>query len=193
MKVAKTLFFVALATLVVLPAAHAGDDLWTKAQSEKYGTKFGGMLLRGFVNVLSSPVDLVVQTVDKTKEGPAFVGTLGGIGSGIGCTLLRAGSGVVDVTTSWVPGFNGVPVAKSYHNCLEADYARVAKTSYVEPATSSWSSTSAWDSSDSSWPAADSSAYKATADSSAKQYVDKSGAYKYVDKTGRSSSSSYVK
>ena len=82
MKAIKVLFLIMLAVLVVLHAAHAGDDVWTKAQSEKYGTKAGGMFLRGLLNVASSPVDLIVHTVDETKAGPAFVGTMGGIGSG---------------------------------------------------------------------------------------------------------------
>jgi len=101
--------------------AQAGqsDDVWTMAKSSQYGTKAGGMLGRGLVNFGTCFVDILVQTVEKTQNGPAFIGTMSGLGSGLGCTALRATSGATDVLTFWVPNFNGFPVAKSYANCLE--------------------------------------------------------------------------
>lgn len=88
------------------------------AESADYGRKAGGMLGRGLLNVVTCFVDLIVNVVNETKNGPPLVGTLVGIGKGAGCTVLRAGSGVVDVGTFWVPGFNGFPVSDSYENCL---------------------------------------------------------------------------
>jgi putative exosortase-associated protein (TIGR04073 family) len=86
------------------------------------------MLGRGFLNVATSPVDIFVQTVDKTKTGAPLIGTLTGMAGGLGCTALRASSGIVDVALFWVPDFNGFPVARSYSNCLEES------TESVEPA-----------------------------------------------------------
>ncbi len=103
---------------LLVPAVFA-KDAWEMAQSDVYKEKTGGMLGRGLVNVATSPVDIVVQTVNRTKTETPFIGTLTGMAGGLGCTALRAGSGIVDVALFWVPGFNGFPVAKSYDNCLE--------------------------------------------------------------------------
>ena len=117
---------------VISPLLYA-DNLWDMAQSDSYGRKAGGMFGRGLLNAASCFIDLIVQTVDKTKDGPPIVGTLTGIGSGAACTVLRAGSGVVDVATFWVPGFNGVPVSKSYHNCIESEAAAPATPVTEQP------------------------------------------------------------
>ena len=115
------LFLVLILTLAWLPLAMAAqqEDVWTMAKSDQYGKKVGGMLGRGLVNAATCFVDLIVQTVNGTKEGPPFVGTLTGLGGGLACTALRATSGVLDIATFWVPGFNGLPVSRSYSNCLE--------------------------------------------------------------------------
>ncbi|HNX68385.1 MAG TPA: hypothetical protein PLL75_02680 [Candidatus Omnitrophota bacterium] len=126
MKKAKVLLALAACAFLLVPQGLA-KDVWEMAQSDVYKEKSGGMLGRGFVNALTSPVDIFVQTVDKSKKGPALVGTLTGMAGGLGCTALRASSGIVDVAFFWVPGFNGFPVAKSYENCLEDD------TEVVEP------------------------------------------------------------
>ena len=120
MKAAKVFFALALCFALALPQALAAD-MWEKAESDVYKEKTFPMLGRGLLNVVSSPVDLLVQTVDKTKDGPPFLGTLGGLATGAGCTVLRAGSGVVDTAFFWVPSFNGFPVSRSFHNCLETD------------------------------------------------------------------------
>src|SRR3989338_1693121 len=94
-------------------------DVWQMAQSPKYGEKAGGMLGRGLLNVVTCFVDIPVQTVKGAKESkPEFIGAVGGFAKGAVCTVLRATSGVIDVATSWVPGFNGLPVSRSYENCL---------------------------------------------------------------------------
>ena len=109
-----------LALVLGAPLAFA-DDVWTMAQSDQYKTKAGGQLGRGVVNAATCFVDLIQHTVEGTQDGAPLIGTMTGLGSGIGCTVLRAGSGVLDVATFWVPGFNGIPVSKSYSNCLEED------------------------------------------------------------------------
>jgi hypothetical protein len=111
-----------LLVMLLLPVSFAqASDVWTMAQSDKYGDKAGGMLARGGVNAATCFVDILVQTVNGTKNGPPLLGTLAGLGGGIGCTALRAISGVLDIGTFWVPGFNGFPVSKGYDNCLCMD------------------------------------------------------------------------
>lgn len=111
-------------TFTCLPLAFAveqQEDIWTLAKSDQYGKKTGAMLARGLLNAATCFVDLIVQTVHGTQDGPPFVGTLTGLGGGIACTALRATSGVLDVATFWVPGFNGIPVSKDYANCLGSE------------------------------------------------------------------------
>jgi len=113
------LFFFLILTPRLFAEDAARDNVWAAANSEVYGTKAGGMLGRGLINIATCFVDVLVHTVEGTKEGPPFVGTLTGLGSGIGCTALRVTSGALDVVTFWVPGFNGFPVSRSYSNCME--------------------------------------------------------------------------
>lgn len=128
----KFLALLAIVCLLAAPMAHA-DDIWTMAQSDNYGRKAGGMFLRGLLNAGSCFVDLIVQTVEGTKSGPPFIGTVAGIGKGAGCTVLRAASGVVDVATFWVPGFNGFPCCKSYKDCISCSQGSQAAPSYQPP------------------------------------------------------------
>ncbi|MBI3312887.1 MAG: hypothetical protein HYZ83_01440 [Candidatus Omnitrophica bacterium] len=143
MKKKSIFIFALLSVLFFASQAYAGDDVWTMAKSEKYGTKFQGMLGRGLLNVATCFVDLIQHTVEGTQEGPPLVGTLTGLGSGIGCTALRVTSGALDVLTSWVPGFNGFPVAKSYSNCLEVDEATSTEIVPQEDGTQTVVSTTA--------------------------------------------------
>ena len=136
----RSLSLLLILSMAFAPAGFAGDDIWTMAESEKYGPKAGGMLGRGLLNAASCFVDVIVQTVEGTQEGEPFVGTLAGFGGGLACTVLRAGSGVVDVATFWVPNFNGFPVSRSYSNCLACDAKTYAATddytravSYAKP------------------------------------------------------------
>ena len=123
-----------LFALSFTPKAFAeGGDVWEMAQSQHYGTKFGGMLGRGIVNFATCFVDIIVQTVNGTQDGPPFIGTMTGLGSGLGCTALRATSGALDIVTSWVPGFNGIPVSRSYANCLEVEEDAVSAPAESAP------------------------------------------------------------
>ena len=118
MKKVKSLLALLICAFLLVPAGFA-KDAWEMAQSDVYKEKAGGMLGRGLINAATSPVDIFVQTVNRSKDGPPLVGTLTGMAAGLGCTALRASSGIVDVGLFWVPGFNGFPVARSYDNCLE--------------------------------------------------------------------------
>ena len=145
MTLKKILHLVIVFTVIVSPTLYA-DNIWDMASSDSYGRKAGGMFGRGLLNAATCFLDIIVQTVDKTKDGPPVVGTLTGIGSGAACTVLRAGSGVVDVASFWVPGFNGVPVSRSYHNCIETEETQPVPqeaygTVYQAPAVSTPSTT----------------------------------------------------
>lgn len=113
------IFTLCLFTAGMSAQAAESQDVWQMAKSQSYGTKAGGMFGRGLLNFGTCFVDILVQTVEKTQTGPAFIGTMSGLGSGLGCTALRATSGATDVLTFWVPNFNGFPVSSSYSNCLE--------------------------------------------------------------------------
>lgn len=123
-----------LAVLMVLvlgvsqPAWAARTRFHEAAESPVYKEKMGGMIGRGVINVATFFVDLMVHTVNETKAGPPFIGTLTGLASGAGCSVLRFGSGAVDVLMFWVPGFNGFAVSDSYVNCV-GEPAMAATTS----------------------------------------------------------------
>ena len=104
--------------LVAQPAWAMRTAAHVAAESPEYGRKFGGMIGRGVINVATCFVDVLVNLVNETRNGPPVVGTLVGVGKGVGCTTLRALSGAVDLTTFWVPGFNGFAVSDSYDNCV---------------------------------------------------------------------------
>lgn len=131
------LFLAMIMLLAAMPSGFAaqGESIWEMARSNQYGKKAGGMFGRGLVNAATCFVDLIVQTVNGTQDGPPFVGTLTGLGGGIACTALRATSGVLDVATFWVPGFNGIPVSKDYANCLDLEEEAPApeQAAYVPP------------------------------------------------------------
>lgn len=94
-------------------------NIWEMADSPKYGEKAGGMILRGLVNAASCFVDIIAGTVNGAKEdSPQVFGAVGGFAKGCVCTILRAASGVTDVATFWIPGFNGFPVCRTYGNCF---------------------------------------------------------------------------
>lgn len=109
---------VVVGMLVAQPAWAARTAVHEAAESPGYGRKAGGMLGRGVLNAATCFVDVIVHLVNDTKAGPPVVGTLTGIAKGVGCGVLRLGSGVIDVATFWVPGFNGLPVSDSYDDCL---------------------------------------------------------------------------
>ena len=125
--------------LVSQPAWAARTQVHEAAESQDYGRKFGGMIGRGLLNAATCFVDPIVNVVNETKAGPPFVGTLTGVAKGLGCGVLRLGSGVVDLVTFWVPGFNGFPVSDSYENCVatSASSAVVATPGASQPA-STW-------------------------------------------------------
>ena len=122
---------VGLLALAGQPAWAARTSVHEAAESQEYGRKFGGMLGRGALNVVTSFVDIIVNVVNDTKAGPPLVGTLTGVAKGAGCGVLRLGSGAVDLVTFWVPGFNGFPVSDSYENCVVDEASRAPSGSFL--------------------------------------------------------------
>lgn len=133
-KIVIFLLFLSFISTPLLFAEEAVDTVWQSANSPVYGTKFGGMLGRGLLNIATCFVDVIVHVVEGSKQGPPVVGTLTGLGSGIGCTALRVTSGALDVLTFWVPDFNGFPVSRSYKNCLEFEEGELGPTTQEIPA-----------------------------------------------------------
>ncbi len=128
----KALVFGILFCFIFSYTAQA-KNVWEMAQSPKYGEKAGGMLGRGLLNAVTCFVDIPVQTVAGAKKNkPEFIGAVGGFATGTVCTILRAASGIIDVATFWVPGFNGLPVSRSYENCLGSSEG-VAAPAYAPP------------------------------------------------------------
>ena len=122
-----------LFSLLFIPAVHASESvntIWQSANSEVYGTKAGGMLGRGVLNIATCFVDLIVHVVDGTKQGPPLVGTMTGLGSGLGCTALRVSSGALDVVTFWVPDFNGFGFGKGTKNIRNDPVFGIITASY---------------------------------------------------------------
>ena len=66
MKKAKVLLALVVCAFLLVPMSFA-KDVWEMAKSDVYKEKTGGMLGRGLVNAATSPVDIFVQTVNKTK------------------------------------------------------------------------------------------------------------------------------
>ena len=87
-------------------AACPLDD---NANSSKYLVKFPSMIGRGVVTIITSPAEIVVHAVKGTKEGKPVLGTLVGLGEGIGWTLDHIGRGVLDIVTSFIPNYHGSP------------------------------------------------------------------------------------
>ena len=133
----KVLSIALLLTFILSNTAKA--DIWEMAESPKYGRKAGGMLLRGIVNVLSSPVDIPAgAVVGAQRSSPQIMGAVGGIATGAVCTILRAASGIIDVVMFWVPGFNGIAPCRTYGDCLACHAkkevpAAVPQMIYQEP------------------------------------------------------------
>lgn len=168
--------FLGLCMMLTSSPAFA-ESVWDMSNSPQYGRKAAGMFGRGLLNVVTSPLDLVVQTVEHTKEGPPLFGTLTGLASGLGCTAIRAGSGLLDVVTFWAPNWNGFQVSRSYSNCLENTYPGVDQYQGVQPQTTFQAAPGQYAASD------------------VNQYVDKAGRnpYDYVKKGSGTSRGKYIK
>jgi hypothetical protein len=133
---------VALAMIGYTGPAWAGRmAVHDAAESTEYKVKAGGMLGRGVLNALTCFVDPIVAVVDETRNGPPLVGTLVGVGKGLGCGTLRLLSGGVDIVTFWVPGFNGIPIGTEYGDCFTGASSGAAAPAASPAMEQPWTST----------------------------------------------------
>jgi len=100
------IFALVLSFALCTPAFAAGID--ENANSDKYGVKASGMLIRGISNVGVAVSEIPVHAYEGTVDGMPVIGTIQGISEGAIWTLERAMSGVWDVATFWVPEHHGI-------------------------------------------------------------------------------------
>jgi putative exosortase-associated protein (TIGR04073 family) len=86
-----------------------GRNDWTvrHADSENYFAKAPSQLFRGLHNVAFGWGEVISHPIRTTKNAPLVVGTATGLVTGPVTAVLRTGSGLIDVLTFWIPGFNG--------------------------------------------------------------------------------------
>ncbi len=85
-------------------------DNWIdkQATSTNYGTKAGGMLLRGIHGIVESPVELFYHPYDELKNRPENgIGFFKGLGLGAWGMVDKIGHGAWDILTALVPNYNG--------------------------------------------------------------------------------------
>jgi len=92
--------------------AGAGQPAWAQHPIDKAG--------RGITNVLTCWIELPKQTHLGTQESNAIVGTGRGLVKGLSLTLLRAGLGVYEAVTFFIPYPGGF--ASPYEPIALPDY-----------------------------------------------------------------------
>src|SRR3989344_2731980 len=88
------------------------DGILEWAVDDNYLKKTPGMFFRGFSNTAFGWVDILTHPFRWSKNAPLGVGTLFGLVMGPTVATLRTSSGVVDLSTCWVPFWHGVPMKK---------------------------------------------------------------------------------
>ena len=69
----------------------------TVPKGQTYGSKIGNKALRGFTNLLLSPMEIPKNVINTTNESNPFYGIIGGIFKGLMHTAGRMSSGLIDV------------------------------------------------------------------------------------------------
>ncbi len=105
----KKVAILVLGLVLVFSAPLLAGSIDENANSTNYLTKFPAMLVRGTVNIVTSPAEIVIHTYKGTREGIPVIGTFEGLITGLGWTLDRAGRGVLDIVGSFVPNYHGAP------------------------------------------------------------------------------------
>jgi len=90
----RVIFIIALSAIFfqgLMPSAWAGSEPKTYSWQDK--------LLRGFLNIVSSPIEVAVNIHNTTEEKNILIGWTFGLLKGLGNGFLRFGAGVVDLVT----------------------------------------------------------------------------------------------
>ena len=98
-----SVFGLALAALIMLPAAARADDALTK-------------LGRGAANTLTGWVEIPKNVYNTSKESDTLSGMTLGLAKGIGMGIVRTGSGIFEIVTF------PFAVPKDYKPLLEPEY-----------------------------------------------------------------------
>ena len=100
-----SILLVLFALLTLQSNAFAGEDHKAKVTSDNYWERAPWRLVHGAVNLVSSPLHLVTDTIHGAKSSDSNV--LYGLGEGIIDTTKFAVLGAWDIVTFWVPGQEG--------------------------------------------------------------------------------------
>jgi hypothetical protein len=108
-----------IAVITALWVAMTGSTGWSmcpvdkwvneKADSAGYGTKAGGMALRGLHDIVKSPTELLIHPYQESRNHlDNGLGILRGLGTGVFRTLEHAVIGVMDIVSAPVPNYHGI-------------------------------------------------------------------------------------
>ncbi len=101
---------VMLLTVVASPALAAKTDnkeyIKDYITPESYLENMSYKLVRGVTNIVTSPAELPKQIII-TTESRGALGALLGLFKGVGMTAMRAGTGVLETVTFFVPNSTG--------------------------------------------------------------------------------------
>jgi len=84
-----------LAILMML--GGSGSWAWDGTESAKY--QWGDKLTRGFLNVVSSPIEVPVQIYNTTSDKNLAIGWTLGLVQGLAQGFIRFSAGVIDIVT----------------------------------------------------------------------------------------------
>ena len=82
------------------------------AAGDSYYLKTVGMFGRGVSNTVAGWSEFFLQPIRWSKNSPVVVGQVNGLAMGLLMGTLRTLSGVVDITTCWIPWWRGIPMGK---------------------------------------------------------------------------------
>lgn len=76
---------------------------YTRTQNQDYGSKIGQKALDGFINIVTSPLEMPKNIINTTNNSNIFYGLAGGGFKGIFIFVGRLGVGIADLLTFPLP------------------------------------------------------------------------------------------